>query len=529
MHEKDPKKASSYEQGFLFDPAQSNAKAHALLEDVKSPSKELARYLSLLDSTEATVDKLRCTFEFLSLCLSEDYARHTQEFWYVKQICLELFKEPLEPSFRYPLWQEFIELLNQARFAKDMLTETSTYSLEQFDLALKGLTSEFNAAESLTESTWHILDKVGFDGSESSLQEFVRALSQEISDTQAKLEIFNNLAHRYRDLKEEIIATSMRPKDKRNLFDKLKALRALLFPKRKELINRVSTLYLEEVEQFIQSALDSKSRRPIFAIKEELKALQKIAKTLTLNPESFRKTRLKLSELWDQLRKMESEKKAYFAQKREKLQAHAMALDEKITLIESACQNKSNEEIDKRVQEGIRHIRSADIMRDDKKRFEDRLKALKAPFLEKEAEERKAFEEKKFQQQQARSKAIESLENRLACTLENEELISLEQMKKELSQLDLTPKERLHFEGLFERADSHLRKLKEKRLDGDTKAQLAYFKERAFELKSKLDKLRKEKAVQSLDFEKALFLEEAMSGYKEELKVVDEKLKSLES
>lgn len=515
----------------LFLNKEHKVKAYALLEEIKAPSESFMLFCQNIEKASGLVDSLKCAFDFLRTCVETDFARMSKEFWQVKQLCLELFKEPLEQSFRYPLWQEFIELLNQAKFAEDLLSENSAFSLEQFELALKGLQSEVSSAEELEKSQWHLIDQVGFDGSQSSMEEFLRALNQEISTTQAHLVNYNNLAVRYRSLKEEIVEASLRAKDRRQLFDKLKAIRVLLFPRRKELIKKVSHLYLEEVFRFVESARaqlkEGKKARPSHAIRTELKALQKLAKGLTLLPEAFKKARAQLAALWEELSTLDTERKAKFLEKKEQLVSNAKAIEEKIAHIEKSAEGKSLEEIKQLIREGKRHLRAQPLLKEDSAAFDQRLRALEAPFIEEEERQMQKRIEARKKQELEKQKALEIIESNLNEALSKDEPFELESYQKELKVLELSRKERVHFEGLFERAQRQLQEQKLKSLGNDAQAQIALFNERKADLVSKLEELKKEKGTKSLDFERALFIEEAIASAKDELHKIHKELERL--
>lgn len=521
----------AHKELFLFSDKEHKVKAFALLEEVKAPSENYVVFCRDLEKAMGIVDLLKCAFGFLRSCVESDFARTSKEFWQVKQLCLELFKEPMEKAFRAPLWQEFIELLNQAKFAQDLLLENSAFSLDQFELALKGLQSEVASAEELEKSQWHLIDEVGFDGSDSSMQEFLRALNQEISTSQAHLAHYNNLAVRYRSLKEEIVEASLRAKDRRQLFDKLKAIRVLLFPRRKELIKRVSNLYLEEVYRFVESSKAQlalpKMTRPIYAVRAELKALQKLAQGLTLLPEAFKKARAQLSTLWEELSKLDTKRKARFLEKKEELLANAQALEEKISHIEKSAKGKSLEEIKQLIRDGKKHIRSQPLLKEDSAAFEKRLFNLQVPFIEEEERQKRQRDEARLIKDQQKQSALEKVESSIEEALSKGESIDLEGYQRELRAHELSRKERLHFESLFERVQRKLQEQKLKSLDGDTKAQIALFNDRKKALQDKLDELKKEKGTKSLDFERALFIEEAISSCKDELHQISEKLDRL--
>jgi hypothetical protein len=92
-----------------------------------------------------------------------------------------------------------------------------------------------------------------------------------------------------------------------------------IFPKRKELIKKISAEFEKDVKEFSDKILKASApiRIPFFSLREEIKELQYLAKLFTLNTQTFNFVRQVLSECWE---KIKIEEKEIKKQKQEKLE-----------------------------------------------------------------------------------------------------------------------------------------------------------------------------------------------------------------
>ena len=134
---------------------------------------------------------------------------------------------------------------------------------------------------------------------------------------------------------KEVLKTEMRIRTKNKLFEKLSICGDRIFPGRKELIKQISNEFLGDIENFIQNYFQKEEPQgpPLYALREEIKALQAFAKSLTLNTHSFSETRMKLSECWDKLKDRERERKKEMAVKKQAFRQNYDAALEKIKTI----------------------------------------------------------------------------------------------------------------------------------------------------------------------------------------------------
>lgn len=349
-----------------------------------------ADFAKEIESTDSAVDRLKKAFDFMRACLSEGIVTKRLDFLQAKQLCLGLFKTAMEPAFRYPLWRQFTEILDSAELASEIVSESSAFYLEQFTLALNDLDKK--ADQEPTDTAFTITENLGFDGTPSALEAFVRGLREELFALQGRLEHFRKYALRYRCLREEIIGCQMNPRDKRALLQQLKVVRAKIFPKREALTERIDTLFDEEVTQFISGALIAgEPTKPIYVLKQELKALQQIARSLALSSEGFKQARLKLTELWDLLSTVEDMRKFKLREQRAQSQLGRAEVEEQIERLQQEATQLTCDALISRIKKIIRFMHGQFLTREDKKELRARLEALKVPFLavEKKAEEKR--------------------------------------------------------------------------------------------------------------------------------------------
>jgi len=459
-----------------------------------------ATFSKEIEQTSSAVDKLKKTFEYMRSCLSDGIELRRSDFWQAKQLCLALFKTAMEPAFRYPLWRQFTEILDSAELASEMISESSAFYLEQFTLALEDL--EKKAESEQTDALFSITETLGFDGTQSAIETFVAGLREELFTLQGRLEHFRKYAMRYRCLREEIIDCQMSPRDKRALLDRLKIVRAKIFPAQSALTEHIDRLFNEEVTQFVSGALIAgEPTKPIYVLKQELKALQKIAGALTLSSEGFKAARLRLTELWDLLSTIEDMRKIKLREQRAQSKLSYSEIDGQIEQLRTETPKLSYEVLISRIKQIIRFMHTQFLTREDKKKLRSKLEALKEPFL---AQEEKNAEKKEEQEVKARvavdklMQAIDALD-----ILDETYLEKRSKLEESVGSLDLTRSELRCIEKRFAALD--IARLPHGGAEERTRLQI------------RLDELKKEQRMPGLSIERALALDEEIASLSEAL------------
>lgn len=283
------------------------------------PSPFLEECLICLGSQETVEAKIECALSFMEKAIAQEKSADFKGFWDVRMHCLELFKENVSPFLRPQLWSKFSDLSKEARRLKDVLDEQSHFAAEQIDIAITAIESGLDQSAQEMEKE-PVLD----------LDPHAYALKANLSfykTAQAELNQLNLFASRITSLRKELIKTEMRIRTKNKFFERMSKAGDRVFPRRKGLIQEISQTFSKDIEQFIQMHFGSTaSRLSIFDLREEIKALQSAAKLLTLNTQSFGKTRLALSECWDKLKEKDKERKEEFDKKKEIFQKNCEQL-----------------------------------------------------------------------------------------------------------------------------------------------------------------------------------------------------------
>jgi hypothetical protein len=258
----------------------------------KPASPALKELLGQLEKLSAGEEKIRLYLDFMRAALSDKTPRF-KDYWEAKRLCLPLFKEVLPANSRSTLWAEYIEISTEARHLKDTLDEQSAFAMEQIDLAIQAIEADLEKFDELVAQTshWTLPDQC----------ESLRPKKEFYNKIQRELDLLNTLAARVNTFRKEVIRTEMRIRFKNKFFDRLSKAGDKVFPRRKELIRQISTEFLNDVKNFVEKhcAAEGMKDIPIFALRDEIKALQILAKELTLDTHTFTQTRLELSKCWD--------------------------------------------------------------------------------------------------------------------------------------------------------------------------------------------------------------------------------------
>ena len=244
--------------------------------------------------------KIRAALECMRGALSGEEGVHFKDFWEIRRLCLAFFKEHLAPKVRAQLWSEYVEISLESKRLKEILDEQAAFVGEQIELAIRAL--------------------------ETDVENRPVEISSVYSETQAALVCLGALSARVQALRQEVIQTPMRASIKAKFLARLSVCGDRVFPQRKEWIQKISAQFAEEVESFVAVRFQQESSH--YALREEVKRLQGIAKSLTLSSSVFTKTRLKLGECWDRLHEQESahEQELTLELTREKLKAQEVLL-----------------------------------------------------------------------------------------------------------------------------------------------------------------------------------------------------------
>jgi hypothetical protein len=486
-------------------------------ENVSKEKLSLKTFQSEIHQIPEGDARLQAAIDFMTRFLSQGGVPHFKTFWEVHSLTLELFKQNISPFSKNTLWVKCADLAREARRLQDMFEEQSAFAAEQIEIAIHSLEAEVakngEPANEIPENFIPIYSKTLMPK-----QSFYKQV-------QYALNSLNAQAARINALRKELIKTGMRIRIKNNFFERLSTLGDKVFPLRKEQIQTISEQFIEDVNAFVnENFSEDKPWESLFFLREEIKALQAIAKELTLNTSAFTTTRLKLSECWDKLKVEEKERKrersqqkAIFKQNFEEIQKKIVLfkqsfmegqfanLSEANQVIESFSTLMRERELDREYLNILREeLGSARALLKDRTVQEEKNKFSREQELEQEKKQHhsRCLAEIDGLILDADSMSVETLlEKREAILKKNSATsftkIEKQQLEKKLNSLRdlLADKKEKTLMALSEDDRQALQQLKDL---------LKEKKERRLEIKTQLEAFRKAKGNSGMDFEQAM-------------------------
>ena len=506
----------------------------------KRPSQAFEEFIVQLENEQPAENKIRLGLDFMRAALSQSGAPRFRDFWEGRRICLPLFKEALNPKSRATLWGEYIELSGEARRLKEILDEQSAFAIEQIELAIKALECDLEQYDTLLSE----IHEISFPEQCISLKDKRSSYNQ----LQRELHLLNTLASRVNALRKEVLKTEMRIRTKNKLFEKLSICGDRIFPGRKELIKQISNEFLGDIENFIQNYFQKEEPQgpPLYALREEIKALQAFAKSLTLNTHSFSETRMKLSECWDKLKDRERERKKEMAVKKQAFRQNYDAALEKIKAFEEQCKaGLVAQEATRLYNEIFDYMKTIDLGQGEVRSLKDELYKARRHVFDRERvlEEERSKKERELELQ--RREKINQLKQKLQELLQKIEqeadeqiLAKRDELWNEYEGISISKAEKQIIERLFKQIKDQLSEKKEKSLIALSEADmqsleqlkelLSERKERRLEIKNQLESYRKALGGSGFDFEKAMMYREMIETEKASLDKINASIEEIE-
>tara|TARA_A100001015_G_scaffold304624_1_gene396105 strand:+ start:634 stop:2487 length:1854 start_codon:yes stop_codon:yes gene_type:complete len=509
-------------------------------ETKASISMERQALLKEIEAKDKVEEKLTLAISFLRDALAQPVTPHFKEFWEIKKLCIELFKGELAAPLRTSLWNEYIEICSEARRLKEILDEQAQFAIEQIDIAISALENEVANLEKLNKSQPSVKLKIE--------SKYLKDKWPEYESLQKQLNLLNALASRINSLRKELIKTEMRIRNKNKFFQRLSTTGDSVFPDRKRLIKEVSDRFLKDVETFVKKSFSSDQLDgPIFYFREEIKALQSLAKVLTLNTQSFTTTRAHLSKSWDKIKNFEKEHKKDRARKKNEFKENYTQLrDELLTIKKEFEENKTSlEQASNQVHQLSTKARATQLGRDEVQKFRKELGELRQELKSKQKEEEQLLIQQKKEVEKKRQEKIHSLkskiENLVRCA-PNMALEEIEGQKQEVLQevesSSLQNYEKQSLERSLKPLKDIVADIREQKLlklpENDKEALEQYQTllkerlERRKDIKAQIESYRKACGTSGLDFEKAMSYNQLMNEEKERLKKNNEGIEEIE-
>lgn len=523
-----------------LEAGQPSGKEAAPGEDKKRGSPQFAKFLGEFELQASPEEKIRLSIDFMRTALTHQGAPRFRDFWEGRKICLPLFKESLQPKVRSQLWGEYIELSGEARRLKEILDEQSAFAVEQIELAIQAIERDIEHYDTLLS---HV-QEFTFPQQCVSLKKKQEVYNQ----FQRELQLLNTLASRINGLRKEVVKTEMRIRAKNKLFERLSHCGDRVFPRRKELIKGISQEFAQDVEQFVTSHFGSQDNQgvPLYALREEIKALQSIAKVLTLNTHCFTQTRVRLSECWDKLKDMERDRKKEIATKKQAFKQNFDAVMEKIAALAEICKGDvSFDEANRQAGEIAIFMRSVELGRDEVRVLKEELALAKNPVVERAKEQENERQRKEREAEALRREKINAVKEQLQQLFSSPDQASPDEMSemrdallKEFEAIQLSKAEKQIVDRQFKQLKDLISERKERVLmalsEDDLKSldllksMLGERKERRTEIKNQLESYRKALGGSGFDFEKAMMYRELIEAEKASLDKINSSIDEIE-
>ncbi len=523
------------------DSVEGSGKGKEHVGDRQGLSSLFSDFMHRFQEETTAEGKIRLSIEFMRTALANSGTPRFKDFWEGRRICLPLFKENISPKMRSQLWSAYIELSTEAKRLKEILDEQSAFAIEQMELAIQALERDLEHYELLLSQT-----KVESLSLVDSISLSSKAESYNTMHTE--LLLLGTLASRINAMRKEVVKTEMRIRIKNKLLERLSLCGDKVFPKRKELIKKVSNEFIDDVDKFILSHFQDEEFHgmPLYALREEIKQLQSIAKVLSLNTHAFTETRLKLSGCWDKIKNWEKVRKKETLQKRQVFKQNFDIAMEKIKHFAENCLNGMPiEECNRQSAEILDFMRTLELGHDEVRALKDEVFKAKRGPLDRAKEAEVERQKKENEAEVLRREKINALKEELNATLANAQSIDVEMLSAKRQEIldafegiALAKAEKQIVDRLFKQLKDEIDDKKEKALlmlsDDDLKALeqlkgvLEERKRRRQEIKSQLELYRKSLGGSGLDFEKAMLYRDMIEAEKATLEKVNASINEIE-
>lgn len=521
----------------------SHAPAENSLEEVldkKIASTRMSGLQEILDQTNSVEEKIQGCLDAMTASLAGEGTPHFREFWQIKQLCLPLFKESISPKMRAQLWASYVELSLEAKRLKGILDEQSAFASEQIELALQAIERDVGLQETLVAQKAVSIEL----GSLVSLQ----ANASLYEELQRKLQVLSQFAARLSGLRKEVLQTEMRIRIKNQFLSRLSSCGDLVFPKRRELIQEISSLFKGDIDRFVSDHFQKEEldTLPFYALREEIKQLQAVAKILALSTPVFMQTRLQLSECWDRVKQKDKERKEHSSQKRQVFKQNFELVATKIAPFKIACQEGelTDEECLAKAHEISQLMKELDLGREEVFLLRKELTDSKNLVLDRaqlKLAERKQFldaEEKKRKEKVVQfQEKIESCRALLEERSFTEVTEQIQQLVDEGKSFSLIQEEKRAIDNAMKllREGLHAKKMKDLlNLPAESRMALEQLRQalteneaRRLEMKKQIEASRKVLGSSGLDFEKAMLYRETIEEDKKNLEKIEQEIEEI--
>lgn len=522
------------------EPISGNEESDSLKHNDKSHRQYFDKFLADLSLCIEPDVRLQFTIEFMETSLSQTGTPHFKSFWEARAVCLELFKENISPPLRASLWIKYNELSKEARRLKEILDEQSAFAVEQIEIAIKALEDDIISFDE------HLQKMAAVEFTVTNKMMIKRLPYYQ--KLQNELNLLNTQASRINGLRKELIRTEMRVRQKNKFFQRLSAAGDKVFPRRKDLIKEVSQGFITDVDAFIdENFVKNDGNESLFSLREEIKALQNMAKVLTLNTHSFTHTRMRLSDCWDRIKGEEKERKRERAQQKAVYKQNVDDAVLKLQAFNEAFQANqfTISEANKQLDEVFAYMRGLELGRDEQRFLREELNNARRPITEKIQAVENERNHNENEKERLRRDGIKQIKLRIEELLNDNEFLDVEALTAEreallekMGSLALSKVEKLDIERQLKSLRDLITEKKESSLlslsDGDRqsllqlKEILKQRKDRRQEIKNQIEVFRKASGASGLDFVQAMNYNAQLAEEKERLEKITQGIRKIE-
>lgn len=540
--------ASQQDLQQVLDLHQAIAEEHKIIEETRdshpAPTeaslKDFEHFLQSLKASHEPEKKLEMAINFMQERLAQTGVPHFKEFWDARRVCLDLFKENINPSVRVSLWARYSELCRQARKLKEIFDEQSAFATEQIEIAVNAIEADVAIFPELLDKVPQIDFGVVSFTLEPKFADYNRL--------QRELNLLNSYASKTSSLRKELIKTEMRIRTKNKFFERLSKIGDAIFPRRKELISQVSEHFASDVERFIETTFSGELRtQELFAARDEIKALQNIAKVLTLNTEAFSQTRQRLSECWDSIRNVVKERRKIVTEQKSAFKKHRdqfMAELEGITKSFEAKELTPNQ-LEKKLDELVQNMRNTPLGKIEIRELRDKIRdlrsALHAKIQDQDAkarQETQAREQEKIARYEKVKSDLQNLLGQAATQSPDTSNAACDALVKEMQAQSLNRAQKQELDKQVRHVRDAINTKREQEIlscsendreaIGKLRELLKDKKNQRQEIKTQLEVYRKENGSCGLDFTQSLQYNDMIATEKERLEKVEAGIEEIE-
>ena len=105
-----------------------------------------------IEKAKGVDEKVALSLKFMKGALSDGKRAQFKDFWRLKKICLDLFKQDMHPTKRALLWNDYTKLLGEAHGLQKILEEQTNFHIDQLELAIEGLEKEIEESDKWLKS-----------------------------------------------------------------------------------------------------------------------------------------------------------------------------------------------------------------------------------------------------------------------------------------------------------------------------------------------------------------------------------------